>query len=75
MVADWARGGLRWTFDLAGAQQMYSSYKELEYWDDMAAIPRGVTVNVVHADKSDRCYSPLAPCPTTTTTTRTRPQA
>ena len=43
MVADWARGGLRWTFDLAGAQQLYNSYKELEYWEDMAAIPPGVT--------------------------------
>mmetsp|Transcript_1895 Transcript_1895/g.5548 ORF Transcript_1895/g.5548 Transcript_1895/m.5548 type:complete len:333 (-) Transcript_1895:642-1640(-) len=54
MVADKARGGLRWTFDLAGAQQMYNSYKELQYWDDMGSVPPGVTVNVVRAENSDR---------------------
>lgn len=61
MVADKARGGLRWTFDLAGAQQMYNSYKELQYWDDMGSVPPGVTVNVVRAENSDR-WAPRHMC-------------
>lgn len=57
MVSDKRRGGLRWTFDLHGAQQMYASFKHECYWEDLAAPPVDVTVNVLRAADSDR-WSP-----------------
>lgn len=57
MVLDHRRGGLRWTFDLEGAQQMYASFKHESYWSDLASPPPNVTINILRAAGSDRWSS------------------
>lgn len=49
------QGKLRWGFDIDGAIGMYESYKVNSYWDVLAKPPKGTTLNIVRAAKSDRC--------------------
>lgn len=49
-----ADGQLTWAFDIAGATDMYRSYRQDCYWELLAAPPDGVTINVLRAGDSDR---------------------
>lgn len=52
-----------WTFDIKCAQQLYLSYQQSEYWDLVDSPPEGVSLNLVRAENSDRCF-PALHCPT-----------
>ncbi|GMH43434.1 hypothetical protein BSKO_11356 [Bryopsis sp. KO-2023] len=45
---------LRWMFNVAGASDMYESYKMTDCYSILKAPPPGTTINVVRAGKSDR---------------------
>ncbi|XP_057549591.1 uncharacterized protein LOC130827762 [Amaranthus tricolor] len=43
-----------WTFNLEGAFQMFNSYREKDYWSLLEHPPKGMEINIVQAEKSDR---------------------
>lgn len=49
-------GGLGWTFDPHGAQDLYKSYCNTNLWPVCERPPHGAEVHLVRAMKSDRWY-------------------
>ncbi|CAK7341875.1 unnamed protein product [Dovyalis caffra] len=43
-----------WAFNLDGAVQMFNSYRETSYWSLLEHPPKGMEIEVVVAEKSDR---------------------
>ncbi|XP_011094297.1 protein ABHD11 isoform X2 [Sesamum indicum] len=43
-----------WAFNLDGAVQMFNSYREMDYWPLLDHTPKGMEIDVVRAEKSDR---------------------
>ncbi|KAM7264077.1 hypothetical protein ACFE04_001760 [Oxalis oulophora] len=43
-----------WSFNLDGAFQMFKSYGELSYWPLLENPPKGMEIELVQAEKSDR---------------------
>lgn len=45
---------LVWGFDVNGAVDLYEDYKQVDCWDALKSPPRGTTMNVLRAERSDR---------------------
>ncbi|KAL0374843.1 UNVERIFIED_CONTAM: 40S ribosomal protein S14-3 [Sesamum radiatum] len=43
-----------WAFNLDGAVQMFNSYREMDYWPLLDHTPKGMEIDIVRAEKSDR---------------------
>ncbi|KAL8039766.1 hypothetical protein ABFX02_10G057900 [Erythranthe guttata] len=43
-----------WAFNLDGAVQMFNSYREMDYWSLLEHTPKGMEINILRAEKSDR---------------------
>jgi len=48
------KGQYVWAFNLQGATDMFRSYLGTEFWDLLRHPPRGTTINLVRAERSDR---------------------
>ncbi|KAF8397920.1 hypothetical protein HHK36_016846 [Tetracentron sinense] len=46
-----------WAFDLKGAVEMFSSYREKSYWPLLDHPPKGLEITIVRAENSDRWSS------------------
>ncbi|RWR82311.1 protein ABHD11 [Cinnamomum micranthum f. kanehirae] len=46
-----------WSFNLEGAVEMFSSYREMSYWSLLEHLPKGLDIAIVRAENSDR-WSP-----------------
>ncbi|KAL5545800.1 hypothetical protein UlMin_005487 [Ulmus minor] len=43
-----------WAFNLDGAVEMFKSYRENSYWSMLEQPPKGMEIDIVRAEKSDR---------------------
>ncbi|KAH7512191.1 hypothetical protein FEM48_Zijuj12G0064200 [Ziziphus jujuba var. spinosa] len=60
-LSDWIGSNLKksgdqetWAFNLDGAVQMFNSYREMSYWTLLEHPPKGMEIDIVRAEKSDR---------------------
>ena len=45
---------LVWAFDVKGAADLYEDYKRVDSWGLLCQPPRGITMNILRAEQSDR---------------------
>ncbi|KAK8921728.1 hypothetical protein KSP39_PZI020887 [Platanthera zijinensis] len=48
-----------WTFELHAAIEMFNSYRETSYWHILEQPPKGMEIEVVRAENSDRWQKPV----------------